>query len=191
MALDSALLVSNSEKGVAFFTDMLKNVSCQNITAVSACGQAKRLAGESDFDYCIINAPLSDGTGEALARDIAMNGYCQVILVVKAEVFEEVSSHVEDLGVITVAKPINKTLFWNALKLAVAARKKVRKLQTENSALMRRIEDIRVIHRAKCILISYHSMSEPEAHKYIEKQAMDTRKPKRAVAEGILKTYEI
>jgi response regulator NasT len=33
-------------------------------------------------------------------------------------------------------------------------------------------------------------MTEPEAHKYIEKQAMDLRKSKRTIAEGILRTYE-
>jgi len=33
-------------------------------------------------------------------------------------------------------------------------------------------------------------MSEKEAHKYIEKQAMDLRVTKRTIAEGILKTYE-
>jgi response regulator NasT len=33
-------------------------------------------------------------------------------------------------------------------------------------------------------------MSEKEAHRYIEKEAMDMRMPKRAIAEGILKTYE-
>jgi response regulator NasT len=33
-------------------------------------------------------------------------------------------------------------------------------------------------------------MKERDAHRYIEKQAMDTRSSKREVAEGILKTYE-
>jgi response regulator NasT len=145
---------------------------------------------DRDFDMCIINAPLKDESGESLSVNIASRGFCQVLLAVKAEYFDEVSAHVEDSGVITVAKPINRALFWNAIKLAKAAQTKVRILQSENSKLIQRIEDIRVIDRAKCILISYLAMSEPEAHKYIEKQAMDMRKPKRAIAEGILKTYE-
>ena len=39
-------------------------------------------------------------------------------------------------------------------------------------------------------LIQYLSMTESQAHRYIEKQAMDMRLPKRAVAESILNTYE-
>jgi response regulator NasT len=33
-------------------------------------------------------------------------------------------------------------------------------------------------------------MSEQEAHRYIEKQAMDVRSSRRIVAEGILNRYE-
>src|SRR5690606_21119762 len=99
-------------------------------------------------------------------------GVSQVILVVKAEFFEEVSAETEEYGVLTVAKPINKTLFWYALKLARSAGSRLKNIQAENTSLKQKIEDIRVIDRAKCILISYLRMSEPEAHRYLEKQAM-------------------
>jgi response regulator NasT len=188
--MESALVVTSTEKSVEFFAEMLKAISCGKITNVSTCGQARRQAVNRDFDLCIINAPLSDESGESLSVSIAARGACQVMLIVKSEYYEEVSAHVEDHGVITVAKPLNRALFWNALKLAKAAQKKVRMLQNENTKLIQRIEDIRVIGRAKLLLISHLAMTEPEAHRYIEKQAMDMRKPKRAIAEGILKTYE-
>ena len=63
-------------------------------------------------------------------------------------------------------------------------------MRAENAILKQKIEDKRVIDRAKLILVSYMSMSEKEAHRYIEKQAMDLRKTRRDVAEGILRTYE-
>lgn len=63
-------------------------------------------------------------------------------------------------------------------------------MRRENSQLKQKIEDIRIVDRAKCILISYLNMSEQEAHRYIEKQAMDLRTTRRAVAESLLRTYE-
>ena len=51
-------------------------------------------------------------------------------------------------------------------------------------------DDIRLIDRAKWILITRMGMSENEAHRYIEKQAMDLRVTRRAIAEGLLKTYD-
>ena len=188
--MDSALIVSYSEKSIAFFTEMLNSASIGHIVTLKSCAEAKRLLMERDFDLVIINAPLRDESGESLARHIASKGVSQVILVVKSEYFEEISAHTEEDGVLTIAKPINKALFWSALKLAKAASSRLKAVRAENSKLKQKIEDIRIIDRAKCILISYLGMSEQEAHRYIEKKAMDMRITKRAVAEGILKIYE-
>lgn len=188
--MENALIVSYSKKSIAFFTDMLRSVSCDKFVIAPTCGEARRLLLERDFELCIINAPLPDESGESLSRHISAKGIVQVILVVNAGYYEEISGVVEDYGVITVSKPINSNIFWSALKLAKAAQSKLTAMKAENNKLTQKIEDIRIVDRAKCILISYLNMSEHEAHKYIEKQAMDMRIPKRAVAEGILKTYE-
>ena len=63
-------------------------------------------------------------------------------------------------------------------------------LESENMKLQKKIEEIRLIDRAKCILIQYLQMTEQQAHKYIEKQAMNLRQSKVSVAESLLKTYE-
>ena len=60
----------------------------------------------------------------------------------------------------------------------------------DGETLKQRMEDIAVIDRAKMLLISHLAFSEAQAHRYIEKQAMDMRATKRAIAEEILKTYE-
>ena len=49
------------------------------------------------------------------------------------------------------------------------------------------MEEIRIVNRAKWILISELKLDEPEAHRYIEKQAMDRCISKRIVAEEIIK----
>jgi response regulator NasT len=188
--MESALIVSSTDSGTAFITQMLGSASIQHIAAVGTCGEARRLIMERDFDLIVVNAPLRDETGEVFSRHIASKGASQVILAVKSEYFDAVSAVCEEDGVLTVAKPVNKAVFWSALKLAGSAQSRIRRVQAENSELKQKIEDIRIIDRAKCLLISYLNMSEQEAHRYIEKQAMDIRSTRRAVAEGILKTYE-
>ena len=49
--------------------------------------------------------------------------------------------------------------------------------------------EIRLVNKAKWLLISELSMSEPDAHHYIEKQAMNRCIAKRTIAEEIIKTY--
>ncbi len=188
--MDSVLLITKSEKSTAFFTDILAHNSYSEIVTAQDCGKARRLLIERDFDLCIINAPLSDEPGESLAISVASTRKTQVILLVKNEVFDEISSQVEGYGVFTIAKPVSKSMFWSVLKLANAAYNRITILHKEKNKLLQKIEDLKLIDRAKCLLIEYLSMTEMQAHKYIEKQAMDLRITKKAVANRILKTYE-
>ena len=188
--MDSALIVSGTEKGTAFFTEVLSSASIRQIVALTTISEARRLVLERDFDLIIINAPLRDETGEAFARHVAAKGVSQVMLVVKSEFYDQVTAVCEDDGVLTIARPVNRVVFWSALKLAISAQNRMRNIQAENNKLKQKIEDIRIVDRAKYILITYMNMSEKEAHRYIEKQAMDMRSTRRLIAEGIIKTYE-
>ena len=93
-------------------------------------------------------------------------------------------------GVCVLPKPLNKSLFFQSLKIVSATQSRIMGLRNENFKLQSKIEEIRLVNRAKCVLIQYLKLTEPQAHRYIEKQAMDTRQTKKDVAEKILKTYE-
>ncbi len=186
----NVLIVSNTAKSMSFFTQTLNSFCVNKIITAKSCSQARRLVSEQSFDLVIINAPLNDESGENFSIDVATKINSQVILVVNSEYYEQITSIVEDYGIITIARPIDKSIFWSALKLSKAMQSKFKIMHEANNKLLQKIEDIRIVDRAKCILISHLTMSESEAHKYIERQAMDTRTTKRAIAESILKTYE-
>jgi response regulator NasT len=192
--MESALIVSASEKETAFFTVMLSAASIHQVTSLQSCDSARRLILKQDFDLVIVNAPLRgeprDESGESFSRHVASKGVSQVLLLVKSEFFDSVSAACEDDGVLTIAKPVDKALFWSALLLAKSVQSRIKRIQAENAKLKQKIDDIHIINRAKCLLISYMKMSEQESHRYIEKQAMDMRSSRRIVAEGILKRYD-
>jgi len=185
----SALIVSCTEKSVSLFSEALTAASISQITALASAGEARRAFLEKDFDIVIIDAPLPDEFGENLSRHIAEKSLSQVILAVNSEYFNAVSAVCQEDGILTISKPVNKEIFWPALSLAKSVSRKLKRVQDENKKLKQKIEDIRIIDKAKCLLIFYHKLTEQEAHRLIEKQAMDTRSTKRAIAEEILKTY--
>jgi len=188
--LENALLVSSSEKDAVLFSGFLKAASINQVTSLQTCDSARRLIQKQDFDLIIVDSPLLDESGEDFSRQAAAKGVSQVLLMVRSESFDSVSAACEDDGVLTIAKPVDKSLLWSALSLAKSVQNRVKRIQAENTQLKQKIEDIRIIDRAKWILISSMKMSEQEAHRYIEKQAMDLRSSRRFVAEGILKRYE-
>jgi response regulator NasT len=172
-----------------FFSNLLNTAGIKQTTVLHSAGEARRLLLEQEFDLIIVDAPLPDESGELFSRNIASKDMAQVILAVKTEHFSAVSAACEEDGVLTIAKPLNTEFFWSTLSLAKAASSKIKRIQAENAKLKQKIEDIRIIDRAKCLLISYVNLSEQEAHRFIEKQAMDLRSSKRTIAEEILKTY--
>jgi len=188
--MESALLVSNSEKDTSFLTGFLNAASIHQVTSLQSCDSARSLILKQDFDLVIVDAPLCDESGESFSRYVASQGVSQTLLLVKSESFESVSAACENDGVLTIPKPVDKALLWSALSLAKSVQNRIKRIQNENTQLRQKIEDIRIIDRAKCLLISYMNMSEQESHRYIEKQAMDMRSSRRIVAEGILKRYE-
>jgi len=188
--MESALVISSSEEDAAFFLAVLNAASINQITCLKSVDEARKLIIKQDFDLIIVNIPNNDEFGEGFSRYVSSKGVSQVLLVVESKFFETVSAACEAEGVMTISKPVDKALLWSALHLAKSVHNKISMIQAENTQLKQKIEDIRIIDRAKCLLISYMKMSEQESHRYIEKQAMDVRSTRRIVAEGILKRYD-
>ena len=70
-----------------------------------------------------------------------------------------------------------------------SAKERIQKTVKKTYSIEEKMEEIRIVNKAKWLLISEIKMDEPEAHHYIEKQAMDRCISKRTVAEEIIKTY--
>ena len=78
----------------------------------------------------------------------------------------------------------------DSFKIPADNQKELDFLKFQNQKLQNKLEEIRLIDRAKCVLIQYLNMTEQQAHRYIEKQSMDLRQSRVVTAESILKTYE-
>ncbi len=184
-----ALIVCDVPKGVESFRDFLMKNGYDDIVSCDDGEKAKRKLVSDDFDVCIVNSPIRGMSAEELAKDISEKNICQVLLFVKVELLEEVTENVEDYGIITVGKPINRQLFWSALKLAKAAQRRIDMAKQENEKLRFKLDNLKLVSRAKCLLISYEGMSEEDAHKYIEKKAMNDRVGRVDVAKEIINQY--
>ena len=87
-------------------------------------------------------------------------------------------------------KPLHKEEFRNAVELALLFSRRNRTLYEENARLRERIRELKIVDRAKVLLVEYLKLSEDQAHRYIEQQSMELRKSRAEVAQGIINTYE-
>lgn len=188
--IESVLIASSSDKGNESLSQLLKSTAYTEITIAHNGGEARRILNQAEFDLVIVIAPLSDEFGHDLCIMLSNKSTCGIILIVKNEIADDISAKVEVFGIFVVPRPLNKQFFYQALKLLETSRKRIIGLKDENTRLQTKIDDIRLIDRSKCVLIQYLGMTEQQAHRYIEKQAMDMRLSRKEIAEGILKTYE-
>lgn len=187
----SVLIVSGTQKGVQSISDLLPPGEFAPAASALSGGAARRMLLSGSYDLVIVNAPLPDEFGHELAMHAVEQADAGAMLIVKSALFDQVGARVELCGVLTVQRPVSKSAFYQALRLLAATQSRWRRMQRENEKLHAKMEEIRIVARAKCILVEYLRMSEQQAHRYIEKQAMDMRVSKRSIAERILKTYGV
>lgn len=181
----NALIVSTTQYAPELH-EILASVGCARLTQAHSGTEARRIIGEEPYDIIIINAPLADEFGYELAMQAADNTLAGVLLLAKADVSETVEERVDRYGVTVLTKPVSKDDLYLTLKILCSNRHRLDKLLTNNKRLEDKIEELKLIDRAKCLLIMHEGMSEQDAHKFIEKKAMDLRISKQEVAQKII-----
>ncbi len=185
----SVLIVSAAEKLNSALSSLLGGPRFQPVKTVSGIGAAERAWNERSYDFVIVNSPLPDDAGIRFAIDTAGAEGAVVLLLVRTEVHDEVRERVTPHGVFTLAKPLSLPLVSLALDWMESARESMRKSQKKTLSFEEKMEEIRVVNRAKWLLISELKMDEPQAHRYIEKTAMDRCISRKEVAEEVIRIY--
>ena len=185
----SVLIVSAAESFNDALSALLPNSKYSPTHFVSNISAAKRALAERAFDFVIINSPLPDDIGTRFAIDTGISKETVVLLMVRAELQAEIYDKVAEHGVFVLPKPTSKPIIITALSWLSSAREKLRKTEKKTLSIEEKMEEIRIVNRAKWLLISELKMDEQGAHRYIEKQAMDRCISKKVIAEEIIKTY--
>lgn len=180
----SALLVSASQTVNGAVQAVL--AGCDPVETVADLSAAKRAFAAQAFDLVIINSPLPDDPGLRFAIDLSASGETIVLVLVRAELHAEITARVAPHGVFTLAKPTSRQMLTVALQWMQTARERLRRTEKRTLTLEEKMAEIRLVNRAKWLLIEQRGFAEPEAHRWIEKQAMDRCITRRAVAEELI-----
>ena len=186
----SILVVSPAEKFNTAIKSMLPEAEFTPIKFAKSVGEAKRKILDRDFDIVLINSPLPDEFGMRLAIDLCSESAMGTLLFVRSELYDDIYSKVTDYGVLTISKPTSAAIIMQSIRLLCGTRERLRRMEKKTASVEEKIEEIRLVNRAKWILIDELKMTETDAHRYIEKQAMDRCVTRREIAKGIIQTYK-
>jgi len=137
-----------------------------------------------DLIFLDIKMPRLDGlsaaeqiAGQRIAPVIILTAFSQRDLVERAR----------DIGAMAyLVKPFQKHDLPPTIEMATARFAEIVALELEVRGMSERLEARKLIDRAKGVLMTQHSMSEPEAFRWIQRDAMDRRLSMRDVATRVL-----
>ena len=185
----SVLVVSASEKFNQALPEFFPVPVFSPLNIVSNVSSARQAVSERDFDLVIVNSPLPDESGVRFSVDTAGANNSVVLFLARPEQYDDAFDRLAEHGVFLMQKPLSRQTFQLAAGWLISARERVRKTEKKTQSIEAKMNEIRLVNRAKWMLISELKMTEPDAHRYIEKQAMDRCVSKQRIAEEIIKTY--
>ena len=169
----------------------LCDMNLVDVSVVKGAAEARRIAAQDAYSLTMINAPLLDETGLELAIDLAKRSTAAVILLVKTELASMIADTATEAGVLIVTKPVNPQMFEQTIRVGIASRNRMLLFKSENERLQKKYEELKIVDRAKCLLIEHMRITEEEAHRVLEKEAMNMRISRVRVAKQILDRFEL
>ena len=185
-----ALIVSAGASSNEYIAARLTEMGYSRPVIIPSGAEARRRMTESDFELIVVNSPLPDEFGHEVCINAVEKTDAGVVFLVKAAQAEQLLAPLNEQGVLLLSKPFSNTLFVQVMHMAAASNHRLQRLRQENARLQDKISQIRLVSRAKCCLVEHAHLTEAEAHRRIEKLAMDTRRDRTEIAQEILDSYE-
>ena len=185
-----ALLVSSSEAQTQRISALLTRARIVPFDHAGSAQQALEQFDAGGIDGVLIAEPIACSSGRELALQLKKRHCMAVLLLAAPEHADAAAALLEQSGVLVLPSDAPESLIVQTIRLLTAVRIQLEQMQHKTEKLEAKVADIRIINRAKLLLVQHLQMTETEAHKYIEKQAMDTSMRRRTIAENIIRTYE-
>ena len=137
-------------------------------------------------DVAILDIQMPGKTGIDVAKALTDDLVCAVVILSAFSQSGLVSEAIEAGVQAYLVKPFQRNEIAVQIEVAQARYEQMKDLSAEVTALNRRLADRVLLDRAKGVLIDEHGLGEAEAMRFVQKRAMDERRPVRDVAAEIL-----
>ena len=168
--------------------EMLEEEGLQVVGEAADGEAAVRLAAERHPDLVIMDIKMPGMDGLSAAEKLAETGDAAVLILTAFSQKDLVQRAAEAGAMGYLVKPFQKSDLMPAIEVALARHAQVRALKSESADLAEQLETRKVVDRAKGKLIDSEGLSEADAFRRIQKQAMDERRSMREVAAAILES---
>lgn len=162
------------------FKSILLRGGFEGVTAVTSGMQALSAMENLGSGVIVCGYRLSDMLYSDLAGDLP--GYFQMLMIASPD---KAPAGSDNSRLIYLPTPVTKENLYSTLNMMMDDVSRLRK-KAKQSRLGRSDADKQTINKAKEILMDKHHMTEPEAHRYLQKRSMESGSNMVEAAEMII-----
>ncbi len=148
--------------------------------------QALDLARELEPDLVVMDVKMPVMDGITAAEKIAVERIAPVVMLTAFSQRDLVERAREAGAMAYVVKPFDASDVVPAIEIAIARFAEIRAVEDEVADLEERLASRKAVDQAKGLLQEAVGLSESEAFRWIQKNAMDMRKSMREVADSVI-----
>ena len=133
------------------------------------------------------------GKGAMSIDDLLMlsgrNPLLQIILLTGKDAREQIAFRCRKYPVYVFSLPLRRQILEEVLRMNLFMSGRVLEKESELQRMRKKLNEVGIVTKAKCLLIQMRQMTEEEAHYYLEKRAMDEGLSKKEVAAAVIRLY--
>ncbi len=187
--MESILIVSSSEKNTKVLKDLIISRTSLTINIAASGEEAKIKILKNSYQLILISGPLLDCTIEDLALFLSEATISGIIVLLNSQCTKDSTLKLQEEGIVILHSPLKPSSLFHGIESGIAMNKRLLRLKKENNKIQKKLQDLQLIFRAKLILMEHFTFNEEEAHKFLQKRAMDMRQSLEETAEDIIAVY--
>lgn len=171
--------------GLSVFAAAQPDVQVQT---VSGLDEARTALGRQHPTLIVMQSDEPGGQDLRRCAEMAAGAEAVFLLLVRQEAYSAVWRFLQKSGVCVMTWPMEPAILTQTLRNLLLLKKS---MQAQTDQLRSQLQDLKRIQKAKGLLMRQLGMTEQDAHRWIEKAAMDRCVKKREIAETIIRMYEL
>ncbi len=186
------ILIADDEKPVAQgLQGQLETLGYDVVAVVDDGQRAVEVCRRTLPDVVLMDVEMPGLDGISAAHQITRDPGTPVIILTAHGHPNLVEQAVQEGVIQYLLKPVTTASLHAAIQTAVASSREMRSLRESVNSLETTLRERKLIERAKGILMTQRSMSEPEAFRFLQRQSQDRRMPMAKLAESIVQAFEL
>ncbi|WP_317493847.1 response regulator [Haloechinothrix sp. LS1_15] len=166
--------------------EMLREEGYTVVGEASDGEEAIALATELKPDLVILDVKMPKMDGIEAASKITGDRIAPVVILTAFSQRDLISRAREAGTMAYLVKPFAKRELVPAVELAVSRFAELQALEAEVEGLNEKLETRKLVDRAKGLLMTEQSLSEPEAFRWLQRTAMDRRTTMKEIAQAVV-----